>query len=351
MPAESQYKAYLVNPKIINTDPHFADGCASCHRGDEKAASREKAHIGLVKKPSSDLTVCGQCHDKIVKTYKDSLHFTTEGFRNGVSGRFSSKEKKIFNDKVFERSCRSCHASCGDCHVSSPKIGGISTGLLKGHEFVPKDDGKTCATCHGGRVYPEFTGDFGGQADVHYQKGMTCLNCHNKAELHGTGTLYASKTDVREKPSCANCHKPGSEQTDKARSSHVQHKDRVSCYACHSGGSYTNCYDCHIGKGATPKPGFYLGRNPKDKKTVTTLRLVPAVRDTFLSAGISQENYDALPNYWAAPTHNIKKRTDRTRSCEVCHKDKQHFLTKEMLIPGGSKANNLLIYDPKPINR
>jgi hypothetical protein len=349
VPAESQYKAYLVNPKIIATDPHFADGCVSCHKGNEKAATRERAHAGLVKKPSSDITVCGQCHDKVSKVYKDSLHFTTEGLRNGVSKRFSAKEKKIFDEKVFQQSCRSCHASCGDCHVASPKIAGISTGLIKGHEFVAKDDGTTCARCHGGRVYPEFTGDFGGQADVHYQKGMTCLNCHTKGELHGTGTRYASKTDVKEKPACTNCHKPGTEKSDKARSSHAQHKEKVSCYACHAGGSYTNCSDCHIGKGTTPKPGFYLGLNPKDKKTVTTLRLVPVVRDTFKAVGIVQKNYDSVPNYWATPTHNIKKRTDRTRSCEACHKDKINFLTKETLIKGGSKANNLLLYNPKPI--
>ncbi|MHB8111426.1 MAG: cytochrome c3 family protein [Syntrophorhabdaceae bacterium] len=347
MPAESQYKAYLVDPKIVDTDPHFTDGCASCHRGDEKAASREKAHAGIVKKPSSDLKICAQCHEKITGVYKSALHFTTEGFRSGVSGRFSAAEKKVFNDKVFERSCRSCHASCGDCHVASPKIGGITTGLLKGHQFVAKNDTKTCSTCHGGRVYPEFTGDFGGQADVHYQRGMTCLSCHNKAEMHGTGQKYMSKTDVKEKPACINCHKAGSEKTTKAKTSHAQHKGKVSCYACHSGGSYTNCYNCHPGKGAIPKPGFYLGLDPKDKKTVTTLRLVPTVRDTFKSAGIAMQNFDLVPNYWGSAVHNIKKRTDRTRSCDVCHVEKKHFLTKDMLIKDGSKANNLLIYSPK----
>lgn len=349
MPAESQYKSYMVDRKLIDTDPHFTEGCPSCHRGDEKASSREKAHAGFVKKPSMDPGLCGKCHDKIAKTYKDALHFTTAGLRHGVSGRFSAKELKIFDEKVFQQSCRSCHASCGDCHVMSPSIAGVSTGLLKGHQFVARDDTKTCATCHGGRVYPEFTGDFGGSADIHYQKGMTCLDCHKKVELHGTGVVYTSKTDVKEKPACANCHKPGSEKTEKAKTSHVQHKDKVSCYACHSGGVYTQCTDCHLGKGATPKPGFFLGLNPKDKKTVTTLRITPTVRDTFASAGIAMEKYDSVPNYWGTPTHNIKKRTERTRSCEVCHVEKQDFLTKETLIKNGSRANELLLYSPKPI--
>jgi thiosulfate/3-mercaptopyruvate sulfurtransferase len=339
----------MVDRKLIDTDPHFTEGCSSCHRGDEKASSREKAHAGFVKKPSMDPGLCGKCHDKIAKTYKDALHFTTAGLRHGVSGRFSAKELKIFDEKVFQQSCRSCHASCGDCHVMSPSIAGVSTGLLNGHQFVARDDRKTCGTCHGGRVYPEFTGDFGGSADIHYQKGMTCLNCHKKTELHGNGTVYVSKTDVKEKPACANCHKPGSEKTEKAKTSHAQHKDRVSCYACHSGGVYTQCTDCHLGKGATPKPGFILGLNPRDKKTVTTLRITPTVRDTFASAGIAMEKYDSVPNYWGTPTHNIKKRTERTRSCEVCHVEKLDFLTKETLLKNGSKANELLLYSPKPI--
>ncbi len=305
----------------------------------------------MTKRPSANPDLCGKCHDRIAGTYKKSLHFTAEGLRTGVSGRFSAHEKKIFDNRVFESSCRSCHASCGECHVASPKIAGVTTGLLRGHQFVKQDDGKTCARCHGGRVYPEFTGDFGGQADVHYQKGMTCLNCHKKEELHGTGTAYTSKTDVKEKPACTQCHAPGAEKTEKSRESHSLHREKLSCYACHSAGSYNNCYDCHLGKGATSKPGFSIGLNPKDKKTVTTLRITPVARDTFASAGITMQNYDLVPNYRATATHNIKKRTDRTRSCGTCHTEKKDFLTREGLIKDGSKANYLLLYTPGPLNR
>ena len=64
------------------------------------------------------------------------------------------------------------------------------------------------------------------------------------------------------------------------------------------------------------------------------------------------ENFDALPNYWDAAVHNIKKRTDRTRSCDSCHVAKRNFLTHEMIIQEeGSKANENLIYDLKPINK
>ena len=237
----------------------------------------------------------------------------------------------------------------GTATSRGPMIGGISIGLIKGHKFVKRDEGKTCAFCHGGRVYPEFTGEYGGSADVHYQKGMICMDCHKKTEFHGDGKTYRTRLERTDRPSCVQCHKAGEEKTEKAKSAHANHGGKVSCAACHASAAYRNCYDCHLGKGATSKPGFILGLNPRDKKTVTTLRVIPTVRDTFEPAGIKMDNFDSLPNYWDTVPHNIRKRTERTRSCEVCHEEKKDFLSKDTLIKGGSKANGELIYTPKPI--
>lgn len=179
------YKGYVVDASLLSDDPHLSQGCVTCHKGDDQAKDRAKAHAGFEKKPSNDLETCSPCHEDIAKNYSRSLHFTTAGFKNGVSPRFSPMEAKTFDSKVFMQSCNSCHATCGDCHVKSPTISGVSTGLLAGHKFVRRDDAKTCALCHGGRVYPEFTGDYGGNADVHYQKGMTCTDCHKPLELPG----------------------------------------------------------------------------------------------------------------------------------------------------------------------
>jgi len=345
------YKGFLVDKSLLNKDPHFAEGCASCHKGDEKAKTREEAHKGVVVRPSDDVSLCASCHEPIAKSYKTSLHYTTAGLKHGISGRFSEAEKGIFNEKVFEKSCRTCHASCGDCHVKSPAVSGISLGLIKGHAFVKRDEGKTCSMCHGGRVYPEFTGEYGGTPDVHYQKGMVCLDCHKKSQSHGDGTAYVTRQDLKDKPSCIACHKAGQEKSDKAKSAHATHSGKLSCQSCHAAAPYRNCYECHAGKGAQPKPGFILGLNPRDKKTVTTLRVIPTVRDTFKEAGISMAAYDAMPNYWNTSPHNIRKRTERTRSCEVCHEEKKDFLTKESLIKDGSKANEGLVYAPKPLKK
>jgi hypothetical protein len=349
--AEDLYKGYLVDKRLLDKDPHFQSGCPSCHKGDAKGQTKEAAHKGLASRPSDNITVCAECHEPIAKSYKTSLHYTTAGLAHGISGRLSPGEKRVFDEKVFDKSCRSCHASCGDCHVKSPVISGVNTGLIKNHAFAKRDEGKTCALCHGGRVYPEFTGEYGGAADVHYQKGMVCLDCHKKSQSHGDGTSYATRQDMKDKPSCVACHKAGKEKTEKAKTSHAAHLGKVSCQACHASAPYRNCYDCHLGKGAQARPGFILGLDPRNRKTVTTLRVIPTARDTFKDAGIGMARYDNLPNYWNTSPHNIRKRTERTRSCEVCHEEKKDFLTKTTLIKNGSKANEGLIYAPKPLNK
>lgn len=351
MKAEDYYKGYLVDSALLAKDPHFSQGCDICHKGDKTSTKKESAHKGMVCRPSDNLKTCGRCHGKIADTYGKSLHYTTIGQRQGVMGRFSKAELKTFDKKVFEQSCRSCHASCGDCHVKSPPVSGISMGLIQGHKFVKKDEAKTCAFCHGGRVYPEYTGEYGGTTDVHYQKGMMCLDCHNKQELHGDGQKYMTKQEVKDRPSCTNCHKTITSEKPMTTMAHNVHLGKVSCYGCHSGGQYRNCYNCHEGTGAKSEPGFILGKNPRNRNEVTTLRVIPTVRDSFAKAGIRMAHYDNLPNYWDTPAHNIRKRTDRTRSCDSCHKDRTGFLTRETLLKGGAKANEGLISTPKAISR
>jgi hypothetical protein len=339
------YKGLLVDKGLLEKDPHFRMGCKSCHQGDDTALARGKAHTGLVKRPSDDPETCGRCHRETADRYGTSMHYATAGLKNDVRPRFSPTEAKRFDGKVFE-------VSCGDCHVKSPRVGGVGIGLIDGHKFTKKNEGKTCAFCHGGRVYPEFTGDYGGNPDVHYEKGMMCMDCHKKAEMHGDGVAYATKQEVKDRPSCVKCHdKLGQEKLLTTKIAHTTHRDKVTCQGCHSAGEYRQCYSRHAGAGATSKPGFILGLNPRDGKTLTTLRLIPTMRDTFAKVGIKMENFDALPDYRDSPVHNIRKRTDRTRSCDACHVERSNFLKKETLLENGSKANEGLIMAPRKINR
>ena len=347
---DTYYKRYYVDKALLEKDPHLLEGCTSCHKGDGKALDKDDAHKGVVKRPSADMKTCGQCHSDIARTYGNSLHATLQGFVTKMSKRLGAKEEKVFVDKVFAQSCRSCHATCGDCHVSSPAVNGIRTGFIKGHAFVKKDEGKTCAICHGGRVYPEFTGKDTASPDIHHQKGMSCTQCHKKAEFHGDGNAYRMKGEAKGTPACRDCHKKGSEKKQVARLAHAKHDGRVTCYGCHVDGEYRNCTGCHDGKALSAKPGFILGAQPSDKRVLTTLRQVPVTRDSFLKAGIKMEHFDALPDYRSAPVHKIRRVTDRTRSCDICHVNRKGFLTKESVIKRGSRANEDLIFKMAPLN-
>lgn len=335
---------FVVPQNVIKTDPHFSLSCTECHKGNSSALTKEAAHIKMNPRPSDDpVGTCGKCHESTAKTYQLSLHYTASGMKHGVSARFNTAEKNIFETKVFEASCRSCHASCGDCHVKSPVISGVNSGLIDGHKFVKKAEDKTCALCHGGRVWPEFTGDYGGTPDVHYRKGMTCSDCHTANLLHGDGNVYASRRDVINKPSCTSCHditKIGKADT---KDTHAQHADKASCSACHTASDYRQCSSCHLGEGASSSPALVLGMSPREPNKLTTLRLVPTVRDTFKPVGLSMSNFDSLPNLWDAVPHNVAKRTDRTRDCNTCHFNPKYYLNEDKLPANGSIKNLELI--------
>ena len=348
---ETYYKRYLIDKTILDKDPHFVNGCSFCHKGNEKSIEQEKAHKGVIDKPSANLKLCGDCHSDITEAYQSASHYTVQEIFKKTSKRFSKKEEKVFAEKIFGQSCKSCHASCGDCHVESPSKDGISTGFINGHSFVKKDEGKTCAVCHGGRVYPEYTGRHSSSPDVHFQRGMACVDCHKKSQIHGGPEGVAANDNiVRNRPKCTDCHKLGKETKATARLAHAKHKGNVSCYGCHSQGDYQNCYNCHIGKGSTARLGFILGVDPGDKKILTTLRAIPVSRDTFLGAGIKMENFDEVPDYRATSVHNIQKITERTRSCDTCHVKRKGFLSKDTLIKNGSKANEGSIFKMLPLN-
>lgn len=303
----------------------------------------------MVPRPSDDPDRCGECHPDIADTYRNALHYTARGLREGVIQRFSEAEGEVFDEKVFQKSCRTCHASCGGCHVKSPDIAGIPLGLIDGHRFVRKNEEKTCAYCHGGRVYPEFTGQYGVVKDVHFSKKMMCMDCHKTAELHGDGNRYLSRRNRQVKPDCRSCHPPDRKQSDKAGKAHAAHDGILSCTACHSLSTYKNCKGCHLGKGAEASTGFFLGKNPHRMSEITTLRRVPAARDTFASVGLTISRYDALPNYWDATPHVINKLTERTSNCYMCHMVKMGFLKAGDLDEAASTANRKLIHEPKPI--
>jgi hypothetical protein len=340
-----------VKPAFL-TSTHNAAGCESCHKGNPAAADKAAAHVGLVARPSRQPdAVCGSCHADEVAKVKKSLHFTVGGYETLMKLRSAHKWPDV--QPAFQQACVSCHASCGDCHVSKAKS--ARGGLMDGHLFVKRAPMESaCGTCHGGRVFPEYTGkNEGFPPDVHWEKAkMDCASCHPVSQLHGDGVAYPNRHAVKSKPSCLDCH-PGARAKGSPIEQHAVHGDKINCVVCHST-VYRGCNNCHVGQGAKSTLQFKIGKSarPDAPYTYTLLRHVPTVRDMWdAKVKDAMPNYDAEPTWKDAVPHNIQRKTPRTASCNNCHGNARIFLRPTDLNPAESAANAKLAVSDIPARR
>ncbi|MDR7402215.1 MAG: hypothetical protein QN155_08315 [Armatimonadota bacterium] len=336
---------------------HGRLGCVTCHGGDPSASDPALAHRGLISRPSDDpLKPCGGCHPDVAATFTRSLHFTARGMETGLRA-LTGPVRWGPVTPAFRASCRSCHAACGDCHVSRPPYRPqpptLLGGLLAGHLFVRTPPVEaTCAGCHSGRVWPEFTGQYEGfPADVHFSRAkMTCLSCHTGAQLHGQGEATAdTRYAVSTRPACTSCH-PSAAPGARGLRVHTVHGTRLACQVCH-GGIAKSCFGCHPGRGATSRPMLKIGRNvrPELPSAYVLLRHVPTTREmldrpTGLAGALA--NFDRIPTWKAATPHTIQRVTARSRTCGSCHNTPSLFLRLQDLDPQDSQANGRVVTGP-----
>jgi len=87
-------------------------------------------------------------------------------------------------------------------------------------------------------------GTVGFAQDVHYEAGMTCTDCHDVTNFHGTGEQYDSMWEHATLPSCLDCHEEADPETAEL-AVHKTHGNDLSCQVCH-GQANQNCFECHI---------------------------------------------------------------------------------------------------------
>ena len=167
--------------------------------------------------------------------YENSLHYTNKGLEYWYSKEQGGLER-ITNIPFSKLPCAGCHVrSCDTCHRKD--VAGKPA-----YSLEPARAQQVCQDCHAieslekARKNPEDP-----TVDVHFKKGMKCLDCHTAKEVHGDGTPYNSMQqpgalDVR----CEKCHPQLS-----AGPSHEVHKGRVDCNACHVR-ELTTCFNCHF---------------------------------------------------------------------------------------------------------
>ncbi|MCW3128640.1 MAG: cytochrome c3 family protein [Methanophagales archaeon] len=212
------------------------------------------ANIPIV---AEDFGGCERCHKDIADDFSTSLHYTGAGMK-GEYERGAAGEFGIDMDEYYAKwNCSKCHATtCTKCHI--------------GFQFphVMEDLSKnmtTCDQCHFKKQTSIFIGETPAHnkipiegpevphpADIHYQNGLTCTDCHTAEEMHGTGVEYSTMLEAVS-VSCEDCHNsPGKTvkgmpvtQYSNDTQSHKIHGDKLDCAACHTGWAPT-CVNCHL---------------------------------------------------------------------------------------------------------
>jgi hypothetical protein len=360
-PLEAWEKVYVKDAAFL-ASVHNWQGCIACHGGVDGAMDKETAHEGVVRDPTSDPDkVCAGCHRTEVEIASTSLHQNLTGYRTVLEQRGADFSDPHMQEG-FNNHCSTCHASCGQCHVSRPNF--TNGGLIAGHkikEFASMTD--TCMACHGARVANEYKGlNEGVPGSVHWlEEGMPCYECHKVSEYHGDGTDYAHRYDGSPSPRCEECHAEAtSEQSEILE--HNLHRNKVSCNVCHVSGPYKNCYGCHVAvdeKGLTffvtddSQMLYKIGRNPVQSEDrlweYVLLRHVPVEPDTFAFYGDTLlPDFDNVPTWKYATPHNIQRITPQNENCDKCHGNAELFLTADDVEPDRLEANASVIVERVP---
>jgi hypothetical protein len=336
---------------------HGKLSCVSCHGGQGEAVSMEEAHEGVEKDPSANSAkYCGGCHADIASKHEMSIHKKQNGYFSFFSLRYQgTMDGAIPPDFTheFNQECGTCHATCGQCHVSTPIS--ARSGLVNAHKFLSTPNmTKNCTACHGSRIGDEYLGNNEGyQPDVHWVPSFNrCEFCHSGEEMHGGKNEYAYKLQVKEIPACEDCHSQGTENEY-----HNTHWGELSCSVCHAQ-NYRNCNGCHVGgDGITGDPyfTFKIGKNsnPQDRPYEwVTLRHIPIVKDTYANWGYSDlPYYDLMPTWKYTMPHNMQEETERTEPDSLkdpacggnCHGNEGIFLRPADLAADEVNANDAVV--------
>jgi len=306
---------------------HYPVGCTGCHNGDNETADKDLAHSGdFLSHPSMFYEdKCASCHQNITNNFTTSIHNGTGmkravTLRSGLSGASEFDELPEHQIDGYNKSCATCHGTCGNCHVVRPYMGG--GGLSTGHNFARTPDmSDVCITCHSTKGR-EFMGlDSGTEPDFHRDSlDNTCLNCHDGVELHGDGNPVEQRYAYSELPTCKDCHDEDKEYAmDLTLNYHSQHVDDFQCQICHSQ-SYNSCGACHIAEGHAEIEAFMDFKialntipNVKDNK-LALVRRTQAHPDNWVGYGedLVYENFEVLPTFNYTTPHNIIRKTART---------------------------------------
>lgn len=232
---------------------HAAMGCVICHGGDPTSADEAGGHAGLVLHAGNldvvDRT-CGICHAEAVSRVRASPMATARGMVAVQRFAFGEQERPDGLDTLADRRGSPADEAlgqlCADCHVGHPrtskgqKVGG---GCSACHLLAPSTPGahprvtanvggEPCRACHsrssrialsyegwhetdrtaaegraeGLRIHEDGRALSRQPADVHFARGLTCVDCHTAREIMGDGRVITHQEQAIE-IACVDCHR------------------------------------------------------------------------------------------------------------------------------------------------
>ena len=369
------WEKVLIDSETFPDTVHGIISCTDCHAGRD-TGEKEVAHEGLIHDPSANPDhVCGICHEELAAMSEQNLHANLQGYWTVLDERrdLESESDHVQLQEMFGNHCGSCHATCGQCHISQPEL--VGGGLIDGHLFKETPSmTRNCAACHGSRVGNEYLGRHEGlAADVHFRQGrMNCVDCHPGADMHGevaetsdeaasAGTPPNHRYDGSQAPQCETCH--ALEDIILATNPmHMVHGDNMQCQICHSI-SYTSCDGCHVAISETSGNPFFatdasylsllIGRNPRMSEErpygYVLVRHIPVAQDSFSYYGDNLlPFFDSLPTWKYTTPHNIQRDTPQTETCNACHGNPELFLTIDKIQEDEIEANRNVLVETIP---
>ena len=228
-----------------------------------------------------------------------SLHYTAKGM--GYWYDKANGGLEIISGVPYSNlGCKNCHVpGCDRCHkVEKDKTFKYSTEAAKNQTM--------CLECHAREQAIMGIDHAAKQEDVHFAKGMKCMDCHSSREMHGDGKEYVSLKETGAMDTkCEKCH-----TSVKPTDSHKVHGEKVDCKACHVRHvvSCTNChFDTLVKEGkrvAIPVSGWVFLMNYGGKVTSASMQ-------TFVVKG-DKTFFMFAPHM----SHSVMK---EGRKCDGCH--------------------------------
>jgi hypothetical protein len=388
-----------------------ANGCVVCHAGDAAATLEDAAHAGLIAFPgelANAQRVCGNCHaDRVSSVTGGLMHLgrrmvqVTRQVLDETPGADHAINLQSLGhsaaDSMLRKQCASCHIGRTKTEHRHDVMWDRGGGCLACHiNDYPEDahpaltasvSDARCFGCHSrsGRISLSYTGLAEADsaalklpdgrpvervpADVHYQAGMSCIDCHT-----GDGLMGAAGDALHQRQavdiSCADCHdEPGpnpmtqkngtplshielrddgswlrTKATDRAlkipaadAAFHEQDKahDRLTCSACHSQWA-PQCFGCHMEYDADGEqwdhvdrkltPGRWSDKSWDMRATLAALGVnaddqielfVPGMIMTVAHPDFEEEKFVRM--FAPLSPHT----TGKSRSCESCHRSSE----------------------------